>query len=172
MIVAMPRASVGISVAFFHRMGKRAPPPRAEETRSDRSTDALIIPVVAEEARVRRQTSERARVRITKTVEREHGTLLGRALSRTVHVERVPVDRFVEEPASVRREGDTLIVPVHEEVPTVVLRTKLKEGLRITTRTSGDIRRLPVTTRRERVTVEHVGAGAGHDHPQERRRRR
>ena len=47
-------------------------------------------------------------------------------------IERVPVDRLISEPAAQRQEGDTLILPVLEEVLVTEKRIMLKEEIRIT----------------------------------------
>jgi hypothetical protein len=52
--------------------------------------------------------------------------------SEQISIERVPVNRLVEEPAENRQEGDTLIIPVVEEVLVLQKRILLREELRIT----------------------------------------
>ncbi len=49
-------------------------------------------------------------------------------------IERVKVDRLLSEPASQRQEGDTLILPVVEEVLVMEKRMMLREEIRITPR--------------------------------------
>ncbi len=51
-----------------------------------------------------------------------------------VHVEHVTVNRILDEPATVRTEGDVTIVPVMEEVVTIQKRLLLREEVRITRR--------------------------------------
>jgi hypothetical protein len=55
-------------------------------------------------------------------------------LEEAVNVERVPVNRFIEQPVETRQEGDVTIVPVMEEVLVVQRRLMLKEEIRITRR--------------------------------------
>ena len=133
--------------------------PSTGEIKQRRSVrTSIIVPVAVEEAVVRARRRERGRVRITKTVETEEQTLSGTARVQEVLVERVTIDRFVERPAGARQEGDTLVIPVFEEVPVVVMKLKLKEEIRVTRRTASEERRIPVTLRRERVTVERLAA--------------
>ncbi len=47
-------------------------------------------------------------------------------------IERVKVERLIQEPVSQRQEGDTLILPVVEEVLVVEKRLMLREEIRIT----------------------------------------
>lgn len=49
-----------------------------------------------------------------------------------VGVERVPVNKLIDEPAQTRQEGEITVVPVMEEVLTVQRRLLLKEEIRIT----------------------------------------
>jgi uncharacterized protein (TIGR02271 family) len=117
---------------------------------------AVTMPVLAEAVTVQTRRSERGRVRLTKTVKEEQITIDPQAVRREISIERVPIDRFVDRPEGMRQEGDTLIIPVFEEVPVVIMKTKLKEEVRVTTRTISARRRTPVTVRRERLTVDRL----------------
>jgi uncharacterized protein (TIGR02271 family) len=71
-----------------------------------------------------------------------------------VIVERVPVGRVVEAAPQVRSEGDTMVVPVLEEVLVVEKRLMLKEEVRITLRRVAETSQQRVTLRSEEVVVE------------------
>jgi stress response protein YsnF len=73
-----------------------------------------------------------------------------------VQVERVPVNRFVAEPVSVRYEGDTMIIPVMEELTVVEKRLHVKEELRVTKRQITTPQSRPVRLRTEEVHMERV----------------
>ncbi|WP_438022500.1 DUF2382 domain-containing protein [Sorangium sp. So ce233] len=120
-------------------------------------TDELIVPVVAQELEVKKRTVESGRVRITKEV-RERVEEVEEPLARErVFVERVAIDQVVTEPPATRQEGDTLIVPVVEEVLVVEKRLVLKEELRITRVRSVEMSPPEhVTLRSEGVRVERV----------------
>ncbi|WP_437954670.1 DUF2382 domain-containing protein [Sorangium sp. So ce119] len=120
-------------------------------------TDELVVPVVAQELEVKKRTVESGRVRITKEV-RERVEEVEEPLARErVFVERVAIDRVVTEPPATRQEGDTLIVPVVEEVLVVEKRLVLKEELRITRVRSVEMSPPEhVTLRSEDVRVERV----------------
>ncbi|WP_437821844.1 YsnF/AvaK domain-containing protein [Sorangium sp. So ce1078] len=94
--------------------------------------DELIVPVVAQELDVKKRTVESGRVRITKQVHERVESVEEPLASERVVVERVAVNQVVTEPPATRQEGDTLIVPVVEEVLFVEKRLVLKEELRIT----------------------------------------
>src|SRR5512142_1826337 len=96
--------------------------------------DAIRIPIFEEELDIRRREVEAGRVRVRKAV-REEDAIIDEPLSQeSVEVERVPVGRVVEGPVAVRYEGDTMIVPVVEEVLVVEKRLMLKEEVRLTRR--------------------------------------
>lgn len=118
---------------------------------------AAVIPVVAEDIEVGKQTVESGRVRVRKTVEERQETVDQPLASEEVVVERVPVNRVVAEAPSPRQEGDTLILPVLEEVLVVEKRLMLREEVRVTSRRSEIHRPQTVTLRRENVEIERTG---------------
>ncbi len=72
-------------------------------------------------------------------------------------MERVPVGRVVQEAPQTRQEGDTLIVPVLEEVLVVEKRLVLKEELHIRKRSSERVEQQTVRLRSENVEIEQTG---------------
>lgn len=70
-----------------------------------------------------------------------------------VQVERVPVNRVVDEPFGQYQEGDTTIIPVFEEVLVVEKRLMLKEEVRITRRRKTRDEHRDVRLRAERVRI-------------------
>jgi hypothetical protein len=56
------------------------------------------------------------------------------SIQEEVQIERVPGNQLVDEPVAVRCEGDTMIIPVIEEVVVVETRLQLKEEVRVTKR--------------------------------------
>ena len=136
---------------------------RDPKTGPRRSGESVQLPVHAENAVVHITRRERGRVRVSKTREDRQVIVTAPAVRRDVVVERVPIDRFVEHRTGIRQEGDTLVIPVFEEVPVVVMKTKLKEEVRVTTRTSNQSRRTPISIRRETVTVDRLPAEHNHN---------
>ncbi|WP_437596024.1 DUF2382 domain-containing protein [Sorangium sp. So ce590] len=119
--------------------------------------DELIVPVVAQELEVQKRTVESGRVRIAKQVHERVEAVEEPLVSERVVVERVTVDQVVTEPPATRQEGDTLIVPVVEEVLFVEKRLVLKEELRITRIRAVEMSPPErVTLRSEDVRVERV----------------
>lgn len=123
---------------------------------SDGGSPQAVIPVVEERVTVRTERVDTgAGVRVHKRVV-EHDEPLDVALERDeLVVERVPLDVLLTGPAPTQRtEGETLIVPVLEEVLVVEKRLRLKEELRITRRTRRTHEARTVRLRREEVSVE------------------
>jgi uncharacterized protein (TIGR02271 family) len=73
-----------------------------------------------------------------------------------VTVERVTLNRLVDTPVSMRQEGDTLIIPLLEEVIVMEKRLMVKEELRITKHRIEEQASQQVTLRREEVVVERL----------------
>ena len=95
-------------------------------------------------------------VRVSTRVERRT-TVVDLPLRRQrIQIRRRRVDRFVDHPPDVRREGDTLIVPIVEEV--IVTRLKVVEEVAITLRRSVERRPQRVDLRRERAVVERLAS--------------
>ena len=115
------------------------------------------IPVLEEQLAVGTRMVDTGRgVRIHKTVSEQAVTIDERLVREEVDVRHVPVDRIValeEAPAS-RYEGDTLVVPVLEEVLVVERRLRIREELHITRVRHAEHYRDTVPLKAERVTVE------------------
>jgi uncharacterized protein (TIGR02271 family) len=123
-------------------------------------TEETIIPVVREELDVgTRRVETDAGVRVRKTVE-EKVQLIDEPLHKDeLAVERVAVGCYVAEPVAIRYEGETMVVPVLEEVLVVEKRLLLKEEVRITRRRSEHRNPQRVTLREEHAEVERFRDG-------------
>jgi len=116
----------------------------------------LVVPVIVEALEIDTRREETGRVRIRKIVH-EHEEIVDPPLWREeVVIERVPINRVVSEPLSARSEGETLIIPLLEEVLVVEKRLLLKEEVRITKRRIDTHAPQRVTLRREEAAVERI----------------
>jgi stress response protein YsnF len=119
--------------------------------------DPLRVPVIAEELAIGTRTVDTGRgVRIHKTVVEQPVTVDERLARDEVEVRHVPVDRIVapdEAPAN-RYEGDTLVVPILEEVLVVERRVRIKEELHITRIRREEHYQQEVVLKAEQVSVE------------------
>jgi len=93
--------------------------------------DQIVVPLHAEEVSVAKQKVVTGGVRVA-TVTRQHEQLVEELLEREhVEVERAAIGRPVNKAPPVREEGDTLVIPIVEEVAVVERRLVLKEEVRI-----------------------------------------
>ena len=115
-----------------------------------------VVPLVEERLLVGKREVETGRVVVSKTVLEEQQPVEQSLLRQDVLVERVPVGRVVDAPTANREEGETLVVPVFEEVLVIEKRLMLKEEVRITRRATEVRHRDQVTLRREVVQVDRV----------------
>jgi uncharacterized protein (TIGR02271 family) len=95
------------------------------------NAEEMVIPVVDEEVTIQTRQRQSGIVEIRKTVHERTETVDQPLLSEAVEVERVTINRIVEEPVSVRQEGDTMIIPLLEEVLVVEKRLLLREEVHI-----------------------------------------
>lgn len=120
--------------------------------------ERLVLPVAVEELEVQKRTVETGRVRVHKVVREREELVEEPLLQDVVDVERVVVNRVVDAAMPVRYEGDTMIIPVLEEVLVVEKRLILTEELRVTRRRIVNQQPQHVTLRSEEVYVERVAA--------------
>ena len=132
---------------------------RAEADSSQQEAgNRIVVPVVEEQLDISKREVVTGGVRVT-TRTQSHEEVVDVPLSRqTVHVERIPVDRFVDAPVANRQEGDTLVVPIVEEVLVVEKRLKVREELRITTRRGITHAPQHATLRKQEATIERIPA--------------
>jgi uncharacterized protein (TIGR02271 family) len=132
-------------------------PPRMQPAGEMAST--LILPVIAEELEVRtRQVS--SGVRVTKRVHSEEQLVDEPGYVEEIDVQRVPRNQEIAEPVSARYEGETLVIPLIEEVLVVEKRLVLKEEIRIHKRRKETRNPQRITLRREEAIVERIDDGS------------
>jgi len=116
----------------------------------------LVIPVVAEELQVEKQQVETGRVRVTKTVQERQEIINETLMHEELDVQRVPVNRYVNGPLPVRQEGDTMIIPLLEEVLVVEKRLVLKEEIHVSKRVYQANKPQKVVLRSEQAHIERI----------------
>ena len=109
------------------------------------------IPLAEEELAVSKQVVETGRVKIARLT-REREQQIDELLAReTVDISRTPIGRPIDAMPAVREEGDTLVIPIVEEVLVTERRLFLKEEVHV--------RRVRTTERhRESVVLRHQEA--------------
>jgi uncharacterized protein (TIGR02271 family) len=125
----------------------------------------MTFPVMEEEVQVSKRTVDTGRgVRLHKTVSEREQVLDQPLLREQLVVEHVPIGRVVLEadPPQTHYEGDTLVVPVLEEVLVVQKQLLLKEEVRITRQQHHEVSPRTEVLRSEQVTVERFDEGKNH----------
>jgi uncharacterized protein (TIGR02271 family) len=100
---------------------------------------------------------EKGRVRVDVKVRTDEQVVEQELERQEVTVRRVPVDRVVEVKPEIRFEGDTMIVPLVEEVLVVEKRLILREELHIQQSTTRRTEQIPVTLRSEEAVITRDG---------------
>ena len=140
------------------RRGNRRPTTAAAAVAEVEATAS--VPVVEEQVVVAKRKRVTGAVRVA-TRTREEERLVDEPYEvEEVEVQRVPVEgggRWVDAPVPARREGDTTVVSVHEEVVVVETRLRVVEEVRLTRRRSTRRHAERVTVRREEALVERLG---------------
>jgi uncharacterized protein (TIGR02271 family) len=124
------------------------------------ANDRTTVPLVEERAVIRKRKKVTDAVRVRTVVHEDEEVIDEPFWVEEIDIERVSVDRWVEEPASVRQEGEVTIIPVYEEVVVVEKRLRLVEEIRLTKRRVARNASQRVTLRREEAVVEHSNVDA------------
>lgn len=105
-----------------------------EETENhdhDHDKGQVVIPLKAEEVSVAKRRVVTGQVKVG-TVTRESEQLIEELLEHEhVDIERTAIGKRVDQAPTVREEGDTLIIPILEEIVVVERRLILKEEVRV-----------------------------------------
>jgi uncharacterized protein (TIGR02271 family) len=129
---------------------------RTDDNRTPDETGETVIPLLAEEVAVSKQVVETGRVQVAR-VTHEREQLIDELLAReTVEIIRVPVGQPVDAMPAIRDEGDTIVIPLVEEVLVVERRLFLKEEVRIRRVRSTERHQESVTLRHQEAVVTRV----------------
>ncbi len=125
---------------------------RTAQPANARNEAHLVVPVVEEELNLEKRKVVTGKVRITTDSHEEEALVDEPLTAERVKIERVPANRPINSAPQPRQEGDTLIIPVVEEV--LVKRLMLKEEVRV--RRVSEVRHSPqrVKLRREEVRID------------------
>jgi len=120
--------------------------------------DEVVLPLHEEELQVAKQRVVTGRVKIS-TVTRSREALVEQLLTREdVEIERRPVGKTVDRAPQVRQSGNTVIIPVVEEVVRVVRRLVVKEEIRIRLVHRKEKRKHRITVRKQEAVINRVPA--------------
>ena len=141
---------------------------RTEDDRAPDKTGETVIPLLAEEVAIAKQVVETGRVQVSR-VTHEQEQLIDELLAHeTVEIDRTPIGRQIDAMPAVRDEGDTIVIPIVEEVLVIERRLLLKEEVRVRRVRSMERHQESVTLRHHeavitRLPVEAPAAGEGPD---------
>jgi uncharacterized protein (TIGR02271 family) len=114
------------------------------------------IPIAREQLVVDKKTVETGRVRVTTRVDERTAWIDEELAREDVHAEWVDVNRETDAVSEIRTEGDTLIIPLYEEVLVVEKRLVLRQELRLTRRMATRPYQAEIPLRRMHADVERV----------------
>ena len=124
----------GISKSLHTESRPTVTPEKQDQTPDktvEEAKDQVIVPLHAEEVSVAKKRVVTGQVKIG-TVTRETEQLVEELLEHEhVEIERVAIGKQVDKAPAVREEGDTLIIPILEEIVVVERRLFLKEEVRV-----------------------------------------
>jgi uncharacterized protein (TIGR02271 family) len=116
----------------------------------------LVIPVIEEQLSVGKREVKTGSVRVTKKVSERQQLVDQPLITEEARVERIPVNEYIEttDPVAPWYDGNTLVIPVVEEVLVVEKKLVLREEIRITKYQQEVHRPQHVKLRKEEVVVE------------------
>ncbi|WP_426957767.1 DUF2382 domain-containing protein [Muricoccus radiodurans] len=118
--------------------------------------DDCVVPVVEEVLRLDKRAVETGRVRVSLSTEEVEETIRDTLRTRRAEIERRVVGETVTEIPRIRQEGDTVIIPVVEEVLVIEKRLVLREEIRLhLIETETELER-QATRRVQNATVERI----------------
>lgn len=129
---------------------------RLNDERSERQIENAVIPIIEEEATVDKKIVETGKVRISKRISEREKIVDEPLLQEEVSVERVAVNEFVESVPEIRREADTIIIPVVEERVILQKRLVLVEELHVKKQVIEAHKPQRVTLLKEEVDVKRL----------------
>ena len=113
-----------------------------------------VIPLTQEKPSVTTREVETGRVRVSTRMLEHTGLARADLYQEDVKVEHVPIGREVDAAPPIREEGDTIIIPIVEEIMVVEKRLVLREEVRITRTRSVEAFEQPVQLRTMVADVE------------------
>ena len=126
------------------------------EHSSANSTDNAKLTLLAEELSVGREAVETGRVRVSKQTHTREVAVEESLLRESAEIEKIPIGRQIFEMPPVRHEGETIVVPIVEEILHTERRLILKEEVRITRRKTTEQFHDRVTLRYQEAVVTRV----------------
>lgn len=113
-----------------------------------------VIPLVEERISARKEEVETGRVRV-RTVMNETNFVVREELERdNVEIQRVPIDREIDQVPDIRNEDGVLIIPVVEEILVIEKRLMLREEIHLRRRTISEHFEQAVPLKSQQAIIE------------------
>lgn len=112
-----------------------------------------VLYLFAEDASIGKEPVTTGQVHVSVVTRAEQTVVKECVLTETAEIERVPMGIAVDRVPEVRSEGDTLIVPVVEEVLRIERQLILKEEIRIRKMRSSHAHQEVVTVRKQHASI-------------------
>ena len=119
-----------------------------------------VLEVVEERVRIEKRLVETDHARVHVTVEERDEPVEALLVRQDLVIDRVPMGTRIDAVPPVRRDGDTVVVPVVEEVLVVEKRLVLKEELHIRIDVTRQAETQTVRLRREHADIERTAPAA------------
>jgi uncharacterized protein (TIGR02271 family) len=152
--------SFTLAASIHELMGDGSRPPEQhaykESSHSKVEDTEHVVPVMQEELDIEKRVVESGRIRINKRIETTESVVDEPLLQHSYDIQRTAVNRIIDDPPTPHYDGDTLVLPVIEEVLVVEKRLILREEVRITPKREEVRDPQTHTVRREHVEVERV----------------
>jgi uncharacterized protein (TIGR02271 family) len=116
--------------------------------------EQIRVPLYEERLRTSIRPVDLGEVRVHKTVERVPTTTTRSVERDEVEIERVRLDRLLDQPVEPYRDGEWLVVPVMEGVLVITKQLVLTEEVRIRTKRVAEEQEVYEILRREHVSIE------------------
>jgi uncharacterized protein (TIGR02271 family) len=160
------QAGGGGKVTGELRMGDG--PGREHTPRHGDEPEQYMVPVVEEQTVIQIRERQGQSVRIRKVDRGGEELLRIPVTTQRVDVQRIPINAPAEGPVAPWHDGETLVIPVMEQVPVVRLQWVVREEIRVRRLMHREERQQSIRLRREEVSIERTGPPAGDSNPESR----
>jgi stress response protein YsnF len=135
-------------------MNSSNPNKPATESPVNSASEAIVIPVVREEAQIDMLQEHLGTVRVRKVVHQVDEPVRAAGYREVVETTRVPVNQLAQAVKPPWHDGDVLVIPVYEE--RLVKQLVLLEEIRVTRKRESFEDSVTASLRREEVIVERL----------------
>ena len=118
----------------------------------------LTLNILKEQALVKKQIVEKAKVHIEKKVHHTEATIHIPVVSEEIEIKKIPVNQYVEIMPQGRYEGDTIVIPVIKEILIVEKKLLLVEEVYVKKHTNTTTEEKNIILREEEIIVDRFTA--------------